>query len=111
MNSRIWFYSRISMRTDIEAEIRKFKQWATENSGEMVGCTFEPITAPLMQRKGINEILDAAEHRAIDLIVADSIDDFSRKRSDLEPFLKHLFDNDVVVFTKLQGMIRLPEYD
>ena len=111
MNHRVWFYSRISMWTDIEVEIREFKQWSDEHDAELVGCTFEPITAPLMKREGISEIIDAAECSAIDLVVAESIDYFSRKCSELEPFLKRLFENDVAVFTKQQGQIRLPEYD
>lgn len=111
MNHRVWFYSRISMRTDIEAEIREFKQWSNEHDAELVGCTFEPTTSPLLQRKGIIEIVDAAERGAIDLVVAESIDYFSRKRSELEPLLKGLLENDVAVFTKRQGIIRIPEYD
>ncbi len=111
MNSRIWFYSRLSMQTDIEEEIREFRKWAVEHDGEMAGCTFEPTTSPLLQREGIREIVDAAEHKAIDLVVAESIDYFSQRRSELEPFLKRLFEDDVAVFTKRQGQIRLPEYD
>lgn len=111
MNHRVWFYSRLSMRTDIESEIREFKQWSNEHGAELVGCTFEPATASLLQRKGILEIIDAAERRAIDLVVAESIDCFSRKRSELEPFLKCLLENDIAVFTKCQGIIRIPEYD
>jgi len=111
MNSRIWFYSRISTRTDIEAEIREVEKWADKHDAEMVSCTFEPTTSPLLQRKGINEIIDAAERGAIDFVVAESIDYFSRERSELEPFLMRLFENNVVVFTKRQGQIRLPEYN
>lgn len=111
MNHRVWFYSRISMRTDIEAEIREFKQWSNEHDAELVGYTFEPATSPLPQRKGILEITDAAERRAIDLVVAESIDYFTGKRSELEPFLKCLLENDVAVFTKFQGKLCIPEND
>ena len=64
-----------------------------------------------MPRGGTNEIINAAERRAIDLVVAESIFYFSRKRSELEPFLKCLLENDVEIFTKHQGIIRIPEYD
>ena len=109
MNSRIWFYNRLSMWTDIDAETLEHKQWAIEHDGEMVGCTFEPVTSPLMQREGIREIVDAAEHSAIDLVIVETIDYFSRQRSELELFLKRLSENDVSILTKRQGQIRLPE--
>lgn len=106
--TRIWLYFRQTVKTNA-SRIRELAQSAAAQKGiELSGCTIEPAQKSLLYRSGIREIMDAASRQSFDVLLCPSIDDLSKKQTELEPFLKLLNENGIILRTQA-GVIRVPD--
>jgi DNA invertase Pin-like site-specific DNA recombinase len=109
--TRVALYARYSddsqNAASIEDQFRICREQA-ESEGMVVACTYQDPAisgASIIQRPGIQALLQAAQRRRFDLVMAEALDRISRDQADVAVLFKHLRFAGMRIVTLAEGEI------
>ncbi len=105
---RVWLYCRTQKKDDrFYQQKRLLHQYAAEKEWSVVGASYDIGSNTDMERKGLSEVLSAAQSGKFDVLLIKNMDKISRDASAADRYIRCLQENNVRV-TAVDGMLLYP---